>query len=258
MLARGAKKGTRDQDGGEKDLPDSPVTTSSSSSRSTHSVALLTLSIICVASARSSAVMSAPAYRPDAPSPTSAGVLGITRTMCGADAAAAPSTVVHARRLASVTPATIDTSSGRCRCSDWLPAPAAHAVTRSRHAVCATCGLTEITTRSDRSATSLFDVVVYTPSAAILPRFTSHGSATEMLPAATPCASSPPMIAPAMLPPPMKPSLAVRSGAGGAIVCVCVRVCRSGSIGWIGSIGRLAALSMGVLARASASALFVC
>lgn len=80
-----------------------------SSSLSTHSVALLTLASSAVTCARCASLTPGPAKTPDAPSPSSAGVLGMTRTTAGVR----PSVVVsQARRLSTGMPAQMLTTRG--------------------------------------------------------------------------------------------------------------------------------------------------
>jgi hypothetical protein len=70
-----------------------------------------------------------------------------------------------------------------------------------------TCGFTAMITISASPPAVMLSVVVRTPSSAILLRLTSHGSETVMFCDGIPWLSSPPIIADAMLPPPMKASL---------------------------------------------------
>lgn len=149
-------------------LPERPVTTSKSSSLSTHSVDLLTLANKAVANSRSDSETSSPAYNPDAPSPTNAGVLGMTLTI-GGDR---PSLVVlHSFKLFRVMPAAMQIIKGNFLRSAQAPPS-------SWHAVWATWGLTARTRRSALAEASMLEALVWTPRSAILLRLTSQGSET--------------------------------------------------------------------------------
>ena len=143
------------------------------------------------AASRSASLAAALAHMPDTPLPTKAGVLGITRTK-RSGRPNSPSI------QASVLPAAMDTTNA-CVCT----ASRTWAMASDKN-----WGFTASTTTSAHAATAALSDSACTPKASTASRDACAGShARTSSGAATPSFSTPPIIACAMFPAPMKPIL---------------------------------------------------